>query len=475
MSLGRTSLAVSLVTFFEKICAFVLVLMASRLMGDESVGEFFYYFSLACMVIPLVDMGFGKLFLQAWWKDDRPQEKLFARLMVLKVFLGVAALGLLVAIDQVVRWGEGHPLAVSAAFLAVFLERFSDFFLSPARANHDFRGDLVVPVVARILNLVLLFVCVNGFTSGYQLAWLYVIANGAGALLSLYAFRYCRPDFRGSWTLREGGRLLKEGLPFSLTALFVMISFYVDSVMLGHFSFAEVGHYNAAYRIILVMVVLSGGVCRTLFPRILQLRGEGRQEEAGWFINGSLQVFVLVFGALMVGSIYTGPSLLPMLFGSSFVSSGQVFVVLAPLILLASLTNLLGHTLEAMELQKQVVRINACSACFNVAANLVLIPRWGMYGAAVTTLLTETLTLLQIGLLLRKHRIWPDLYRGIPRALLFVIVAGLVLFPFRVLTAPVALVVNGGILFLLLLAYSPWWPEVVRSTLRKLVSGRRAA
>ncbi len=71
MSILRHSVGASASQLGEKVLSFVIIIIASRAFGSEGVGEFFYYFSLVSLFIPLMDMGFDKLLLQRWW-DHQP-------------------------------------------------------------------------------------------------------------------------------------------------------------------------------------------------------------------------------------------------------------------------------------------------------------------------------------------------------------------------------------------------------------------
>jgi O-antigen/teichoic acid export membrane protein len=66
------------------------------------------------------------------------------------------------------------------------------------------------------------------------------------------------------------------------------------------------------------------------------------------------------------------------------------------------LTQLLGSVLGAMDQQRAVFQVSAANVLFNLCANLVLIPMWREAGAAVVTVLTETLGLVLLSIRLRR-------------------------------------------------------------------------
>ena len=58
----------------------------------------------------------------------------------------------------------------------------------------------------------------------------------------------------------------------------------------------------------------------------------------------------------------------------------------------------------AMDNERGVARVNTVNALFNVTLNLLLIPSYGLLGAAVTTVLTEIVGVMQYYFLLR-HKV----------------------------------------------------------------------
>jgi len=349
-------------------------------------------------------MGFPKVLMQDWnAASNQDRRDHLAQLIGLKIVLSVVVIGVAVIADYVVRGADAaNPIAVLLAGCAIAFESLALFIRTPDQAQQRWKLETFVPGACRLLTLFLLFLFSGKLEHGYQIAALYLIANFVGILLSLPALREFRPRF----SMPKGWMTyLKRGMPFSFTGIFVMISLYIDSVMLGRYSLGEVGHYNAAYRVILVAVALSAGVCHGIFPRIVSLREKADYARASQMVGGALRVFLLLGIAMALGGMLIGEELMTLLYGDEFQPSGMPFVILCLLIPLSAAANIIGHALEAGGDQQQVMWINLRSACFNVVANLLLIPRYGMLGAAFTTVLTEAATIAQMTWCLRRETI----------------------------------------------------------------------
>ena len=75
MSVFKNGLFLSLAKFSEKIISFLIVVIASRYYGAEGIGEFFYYFSLVSLFIPLMDLGFEKLMMHEWYDTSKSEKE----------------------------------------------------------------------------------------------------------------------------------------------------------------------------------------------------------------------------------------------------------------------------------------------------------------------------------------------------------------------------------------------------------------
>ncbi|MCH2174252.1 MAG: flippase [Lentisphaeria bacterium] len=434
MSVFKNGLFLSLAKFSEKIISFLIVVIASRYYGAEGIGEFFYYFSLVSLFIPLMDLGFEKLMMHEWYDTSKSEkEKLLGRLFLTKCIVGGPALILVLFTDYLVRWGDANPKAVLASFLAIYMMEFAELVRRPAFADGSIYLDVIAPLLARVITLILLFKYVDDIHHGYQIAYLYAAANIIAFLISLLGLnRYRSINIKGTRIAHIRDFLIK-GFPFSLTSLFVMISLFIDSVILGHYSFEEVGEYSAAYRVILVVAALSGGTSQALFPMVVEKFSNKQENKAMKLLSSVFRVHIIFFGTLSIGGFILGNEIMTGLYGNAFRSAGLPFQILALLIVLFSMTNLLGQTLEAMKLQKKVMKVTCIAAIFNLVTNLILIPFWGMIGAALTTIITEILILVLQLKIIKSLPYTFTLTQQLKRAYIFITLAGLCFLPLPLL------------------------------------------
>ncbi|QLH76870.1 oligosaccharide flippase family protein [Halosimplex rubrum] len=168
---------------------------------------------------------------------------------------------------------------------------------------------------------------------------------------------------------------------------------WADIALLGYFlGPAVVAAYEIAWRISNFSVLLSRAVQETLLPQISSFDAAGRTDEitkrlsTGLFLS-LLLVLPIVFGAFVVGS-----PLLEIVFGTEY------GIALTPLLIL-----LVGKIVEAVDgtyknllsgVDKPRLRAIAAitSGIANILMNALLIPRFGIAGAAIATTLAFSIS-----------------------------------------------------------------------------------
>ncbi len=101
------------------------------------------------------------------------------------------------------------------------------------------------------------------------------------------------------------------------------------------------------------------------------------------------------------------PGLIVLVFGQEFVESIGVLRTLSGLVLLTFLTHILGTFLMSCDREVEWTTTNSIVALFNVVGNVLLIPAFGVQGAAVSTLLSQILLFFFTAARLKSVVGWP--------------------------------------------------------------------
>ncbi|MCE2228679.1 oligosaccharide flippase family protein, partial [Streptococcus thermophilus] len=215
-------------------------------------------------------------------------------------------------------------------------------------------------------------------------------------------------------------------LTFFVMTVATTIYTSLDSVMLGFMKGDEaVGYYNAAINIKNILVSLVTSVGAVLLPRLSVFIKEKRETEFRDLTSKALYFVVFISIPLSVYFFIYAKQGIYFLSGSAFDNSVIPMQIIMPTLLLIGLSNLFGiQILVPMDRELVVVHSVSLGAVTNLVLNSILIPIYGVSGAALGTLVAEFLVTIYQAFYLRDFLskiIYPVDYMKI---LLSAIIAG---------------------------------------------------
>ena len=227
-----------------------------------------------------------------------------------------------------------------------------------------------------------------------------VISLSVACLLVAGQIGSFSPAFDGARWLA----LQRQALPFGAFVVVLYLYSYADTVMLGVIrGDEETGLYNAAYRIYEGLANVGQVLQTVLTPRLSRhyaaSRGaaHGRLARGGLLAGGLLALPIAALGFVLAGPAVT------LLFGSAYAAAGGVlqllaagFVVVFPLCALHAVALSAGAS-------GWLLRTAVIGCVLNVGLNLVLIPRFGMHGAAAATVAGEAVSMTVLAWGLRSY------------------------------------------------------------------------
>jgi O-antigen/teichoic acid export membrane protein len=180
--------------------------------------------------------------------------------------------------------------------------------------------------------------------------------------------------------------LLFFSLPLLGTAIFTMILFSMDTLMLGYFKVPEVvGLYNAAYPLaqfishpLAAMLLIYTPVATGLYSQ--NLMAELRRNYTiltKWVVSLTLPIFLVL--------CLFPEAVLNLLFGSAYIAAAPALRILSLGFIILNVFGPCGATLVALGHPRFIMWSALAAAIINVALNIVLIPPLSIVGAAIAS------------------------------------------------------------------------------------------
>ena len=183
--------------------------------------------------------------------------------------------------------------------------------------------------------------------------------------------------------------LVIAAMPFVLSSLMGTIYHNLDSVLIQFMKGStQVGYYNAGYKIVNLILVFVVFIASVFFP----LLAHSFKTDRAQFIKHGIffaQAMGIVTIPISIGGFVYAQKIIPFIFGNGYNPGISPFQVIIFLVILIGLNLVLSDIIITANLQKHNTISVACGALINLILNFLLIPTYGIIGAAWSTIAAE--------------------------------------------------------------------------------------
>jgi len=380
--------------------ALITSIILARVLGAKGLGA--YAFALAVIEILLVPsmLGIPSLLGREVPAGMHHHGAFYVRGLVRQslavVFLFSTALALTVGL-AVYQWGDKlEPGMQAPLFVALVMLPFLSLLWTNEATIRGIGRVLLAQLPLRIYRptLVLALIAAALFTS-YSLTptdavGINLVATWAALATSLFMWWRYRPSIEVEKRSKQMRflSLVRSGTPFILISAFGALNTQADIVLLGILSGAEeTGLYRVAHRLASSAGFPYVALIMPLGPLVAELFAQGDLAKMRYKTNMALGYAFT--GALLISAVLIAFSdFFLSLFGPEFGSAGPTLTILCLAQTLNSIVITTQLLLAMSHHEKLVARNLMAGAIVNVALNLILIPHFGLEGAASATLMS---------------------------------------------------------------------------------------
>ena len=200
-------------------------------------------------------------------------------------------------------------------------------------------------------------------------------------------------------------KILKHSYPMFLTASIMFLMGYVDSFMISYYlDEYQVGIYGACISLSMIITFIPMAIGGYISPKVAQAYSNKNQEEVKSIFKNSLKLIAITTIPIFVTIIYFSDFFLG-LFGQEFTIATTTLMIVSIGYLSESLCGPVGFILNMTDNQHVFMKILLVSLLINIIFNALLIPRYGINGAAIALMLSMLFWTLASLVILKKKKI----------------------------------------------------------------------
>ena len=436
--------------FLAKTLNFLAFIYLARVLGVASYGILEFAISIVMYFLLLADGG-----LELWATRQAAQVKdirqLVARIVPLRLLLAVGAFVVLLML---------LPVFPNYPALRMILMLFGlTLFTQTVNLKWVFMGQEKMTRVATglVVAQIVFAVAIIGFVrSPAHVIWVPVLRVVGDLAMTVYFARLFTAEHGRlglAFTLRGARSTMHPALTMGTSHGLALLNYNFDTVLLGFLlGPMAVGWYNAAYKPVTVALAMPVTYFLGLFPVLSRAYVESR-EVFRQIVVRSIRLMSIIAVPIGVGGTFLAEPIIDFLFGPDYASAVPALQVLSWSAVLVILRGTYRQAFNAAGRQRLDLRCAGASTALNLVLNLLLIPRYGIIGAAVATLVSEIVWLTMSSCYFYRYIIPMSLLPLLLKPVVAAIAMGLCFWVtqslFWVLQAFIGVLVYFGVLMLL--------------------------
>ena len=363
-------------------CTFAILFQLARNLALPEFGRLTFFLALFAVLASLVDLGTGQTLVQRSARAPGELGPLLRTATRIRLTMACASLAGICGW----AWAVDEPeLGWIAASGVTLFASIWELTITPARNAMRLRAPVMLRAAGSVLALAAVSVLLEGGERRVGPLLFSILASAALANLGQHLWLRSqlppRADRAAPWR-----PYLALTWPLGIGALCGQLAFWIDNAFIRGLLGDEVlGLYNLPVRLfsfsILVAILAPGAA----LPHLARAHEEGRLAS----VIGRMAQPMLALGAFGGTLLWVwGPDLLPW-FGPRFAEALPVLRWLAIAMVIVHAGSMWTTALIAMGETRALLRLAAIGLGCNALGNLILLPSYGMEGAAAATILTE--------------------------------------------------------------------------------------
>ena len=380
--------------FAEKILRMVVGLFvgiwAARYLGPEQFGLFSYAQAFVGLFAAIAGLGLDGIIVRELVKNPSKQAVLLGTAFYLKL---IGALLVLLALAGTVTLSHQDSLTTWLIFIIASSTVFQSFnvvdffFQAKVLSKYVVYVNIISLLISSFVKIGLIL------TSASLIAFAWVVLFDSVILMLGFVYyfqRHAKLNIkRLNFSKATAINLLKDSWPLILSGLVISIYMKVDQIMIKEMLDAEaVGQYVAAVRLSEAWYFIPMVIASSLFPAIINAKKVSEE-----FYYAQLQklydLMVWIAIAIALPMTFLSDWVIDLLYGVQYDQSGAILMIHIWVAVFVFLGVASSRWFIVENLQKYSLYRTLAGALINVMLNYILIPIYGIYGAAYATLASQ--------------------------------------------------------------------------------------
>jgi PST family polysaccharide transporter len=379
--------------FFDKILrmgvGLIVGIWVARYLGPEQYGALNFAVAFVALFGAFATLGLEQIAVRDIIKEPQSKDEILGSAFVLKLIGGIFTLVITIAIisliridDVLTRWLVG---IIAAGFVFQAFDTIDFLFQSQLQSKYTVYSRNCAFIAISLVKVALILI----HAPLLAFAWAGLAEIVLGSLFLIIAYYINHHSIR-EWRARfqTMKRLLADSWSLIIAGIAIMIYVKIDQVMLGNMiGNKDVGTYAAAVKISEVWYFMATSISSTVFPVMIEYK---KKDEALFLFQFQRLCSILASISIVIAIVITLFShiLVKLLYGIRYLDAAPILSVHIWSVVFVFIAIPISMLVMINGLQKLILVSTVIGAIINILLNLLLIPLYSGFGAAIATVVS---------------------------------------------------------------------------------------
>jgi len=432
-NIASNSLLVFTENIIQKGIDFLVYIWLSSYLSVINYSEYVWVFAYLTICSIFSDLGLEWILTRENSKDRKNAPELMANGLALGLLLTIITILFANGAIFVTQHSpETRKFVLISSLIIIFSPKVRSFRnLFGILFRLDFK--IIYVSIFNILGRVIYFFCIFVIMKfEYSLDWVFIsfaLADLPGfvGLVLYYRKFYGFPRFKIDLAVWKS--LIIKSLPLFFSAAFATLHFRVDILLIKMLVAKEqIGFYRNAVLIPEFLTFIPMAFMIPFFPILSKKYSQDRKAFLSTYYTGAKYLLFIIFPLVIFIFFYT-ENIILLIFKEKFISSISAARIIIFSEIFVYSSGIFNNGLIASNRQNYLLLFSGLSCISNILLNLLLVPKYGIEGAAVATVISYGLFLLwsmflkktrEFSIIVLKNSLKPLFAAGIMLGFLFV-------------------------------------------------------
>jgi O-antigen/teichoic acid export membrane protein len=397
--------------------------MLERYLGVEGFGKYSTVLQYFAFLVAFSDLGLYITMTREISRKGVNESKILNKIFTLRVLISLGAFLFLLSFITFLPYTTDVKIGVFLAGIAFLFSSSYGLLIGLFQKKLATDRVAIAELIGKITQAIVIVLAVK-LDKGFVFTISSLLISMSITFFIIYFFTRKFVKLKFTWSPHYWKSFLKKSLPLGVGAIATFCYFKLDIILLGFFhTHYDVGIYGAAYKIMETLVFFPAMVVGLVFPLFSRYIFNNK-EKFNKISNTTLKFFIILIIPLVISVQFLALDIVKIVGGHSFGPSAPVLQILIFALAFIFFGQLFTNILTAASKQKQVMIIFIIAAILNISINLIVMPTYSYFGAAITSVLTEFFVALSAFVILYRKSIYRP---TIPR-ILFILLSGGIMF-----------------------------------------------